>query len=157
MSESSAKGYKSRVFLSLGIKITNCDVGMSWSGNRAKSVILRLFLATMISVPKAVHQMEVALFGISSWPWVSIWLLFYLYNDSLETDFNAFLEHVEGFSKKIKQWFVKSSYDMKNRPFPVWRIGNSLFVCIPLWAKLFKLPLSWVVYSMIGSCGVCFN
>ena len=39
----------------------------------------------------------------------------YLFNDSLETDFNAPLEHVERFPKKIKQRFLESRYDLKDK------------------------------------------
>ena len=32
-----------------------------------------------------------------------------------------------------------------------------MYVCIPLWANLYKLILSYVVYISFGSCGVCFE
>ena len=58
------KSTKAEGFLSLGTKITNCDVRMSWYGNRVKSVVLGYFLATMISVPKSSPSKEVALCGV---------------------------------------------------------------------------------------------
>ena len=36
------------------------------------------------------------------------------YNDSLGTDFNAFLDYVEGCSERIKQRFLESGYDVEN-------------------------------------------